>query len=299
MLPPDYINAVLADYYTKKAANQLPFDMKQLSPARFKAASLEVGRERYDKKDERLLKAFFGEAADQKACLKAIDECKIDKFKPLINFLREKTTTRTDDKNVELLAWLINFKDRPCEYGKKYSADTAPDIPKDPPVDRQDNVQPKVPGDGQDEPKTKPGEPEKVKGNGKKVVITFTIVVALGMTVYWFWPKSSAANPGPQACMYWAGDHYQPIRCDKKLDNTLVIALDSDKIVHFIKIAYQDSITFNAIGHVWYAKYRGNMEFYTSDGFHPIDPGLRLKPITPYIIRKYIRKENIAEDSVK
>jgi hypothetical protein len=95
--------------------------------------------------------------------------------------------------------------------------------------------------------------------------------------------------------MFWADDHYQPISCNQKVDNVQVIALDSVNLYHFKKITLPDTITLNAIGFVWYAKYRGTIEFYTDSGFHPIDPGLRLKRITAYMIRKYIHGENIQE----
>jgi len=91
--------------------------------------------------------------------------------------------------------------------------------------------------------------------------------------------------------MFWAGDHYQSISCTQHFVDTLVVALDSEKIIHFKKITRPDTITLNAVGCVWYVKYRGDIEYYTSDGFHPIDPQLRLKPITPYMIRKYIHAQ--------
>jgi hypothetical protein len=297
MLPPDYTKAVLADYHKKKAANELPFDMKQLSPARFRAACLEVCRERYNRKDERLLKAFFGEAADQKACLLAIDGSKIDKLKPLINFLKQKTNKRIDDKNIELLAWLINFKDRPCEAGKKYSTDgIGPEIPQVPPIEMRIEVGPQETSEKEEKSGPATSEPKEISGKSKKVILTVTILVVLGMVVHWVYPSNSTLPTGRQACMFWANDHYQPVSCNQKMENVQVIALDSEKMVHFIKITRPDTITLNAVGHVWYAKYKGNIEFYTSDGFQPFDPNLRLKHITSYIIRKYIHGEDIADD---
>ncbi len=87
--------------------------------------------------------------------------------------------------------------------------------------------------------------------------------------------------------MFWDEDHYQPISC-KQHGDTLVVALDSNKLVHFRKITQPDTITTNAIGTIWYVKYRKGYEFYTADGYHPIDPQLRLRPITEYIIRNHI-----------
>jgi hypothetical protein len=61
-----------------------------------------------------------------------------DKFKPLGNFIK-RNTADTEDKNVELLAWLIGYEPRPYEYGKSYktggaekqSEEVIEDIPND------------------------------------------------------------------------------------------------------------------------------------------------------------------------
>lgn len=99
--------------------------------------------------------------------------------------------------------------------------------------------------------------------------------------------------------MFWDGNQYQPISCNQKLGDTLVVALDSSKTLHFKKITQPDTISFNAIGAIWYVKYRGGIELYTAAGFHPIDPRLRVRPITAYIIRKYLHEENPTDVSEK
>jgi len=290
MLPPDYVEAVLAEYRKKKAAGKLPFDMKQLSPARFKAACLEVRGERYDRKDEKLLKAFFKEAADQKACLQAIDRCKIDIFKPLINFLKEKTSTPADDKHIELLAWLVDFKDRPCEPLKKYPSDEITANPSQD-VSIREALEARL-----EEPDEKEGSnpvpsgSNKIQGKRKRIVLTLATLAAIGAIVLWVVTRK-ASTPflnGHEACMYWTEDHYQPVSCSQKMENVQVIALDSEMVLHFRKITRPDTITDKAIGYVWYVRYRKDYEFYTADGFHPIDPTLRLRPITEYIIRNHI-----------
>ncbi|HEX3935822.1 MAG TPA: hypothetical protein VHW43_14165 [Puia sp.] len=88
--------------------------------------------------------------------------------------------------------------------------------------------------------------------------------------------------------MFWADDHYQPVSCNQKLGDTVIIALDSEKLAHFRKITRPDTITDAAIGHVWYVRYRGAYEFYTTGGYHPLDPNLRLRPITNFIITRHI-----------
>ena len=88
--------------------------------------------------------------------------------------------------------------------------------------------------------------------------------------------------------MYWSVDHYQPISCDQKMPNTLVIALDMDKVKNFRKIMHPDTITNRAKGHVWYSKINNRVEFFTADGSHPIAIDKNLRPLSDHIIETYI-----------
>lgn len=124
-------------------------------------------------------------------------------------------------------------------------------------------------------------------------MLTITISIAFGMVVFLTWPYKPIKPPkypltGNEACMYWDEDHYQPVSCNQKIENVQVIALDTAILKKAHKITRPDTITLNAIGSVWYVKYRGELEYYTDSGSHPLDPNLRLKPITAYMIRKYI-----------
>jgi len=118
----DYKNCVLQHYHEKRDANLLPFNLVDPSPARVKDECIKVCAERYSNKDERMLRDFFGLGGNKVDCLRAISQTDIDKFKPLINFV-EKRTNDTETKNIELLAWLIDFESRPFDvsnnYGKK------------------------------------------------------------------------------------------------------------------------------------------------------------------------------------
>ncbi len=68
-------------------------------------------------------------------------------------------------------------------------------------------------------------------------------------------------STGNGGCMYWAGDHYQPVPCNQKVPNTLVVALDTLLIKNFRKITQPDTITNRAIGLVWYSKINNKVEF--------------------------------------
>jgi hypothetical protein len=313
----DYSMLIFRYYEKLKAANKLPVDLIEPKPARLRDLCLIVCSERFDRKDETTLKNFFGNSGDREACLKAIEHYEIDRFKPLITYLGDPSV-KTHTKNVELLAWLIDFQPRPFDYRMKYVVNETetPAIGASPNETQGLEAEPAVPAVNPDPRSTSPSEKEQVvqpgppvqigetpsqatfrrgrtmKTTKRVVALTTIIIVLVSIGFYELWRPSPKTYPpippGSQGCMFWAEDHYQPIPCNMKLGDTLVIALDSEKLVHFRKITRPDTISDNARGSVWYVRYRGNYEFYTSDGYHPIDPQLRLRPITPFIIAKHV-----------
>ena len=301
----DYTKLVLRSYEEKRAGNTLSLRLIHPTPAQLKEECEAIFCSRYKRKDEGTLCVFFGDGNEGEPGLKAIKKCDIDKFRPLVNFLLKKTQT-PDKKNIELLAWLIDFEPRPFVYGKQY-----PDNITVGDKAYQENAQPlgkarptvQTGSDAGDE--TQPGgikfsrtSLNKHRFNLKaKAVIIIVIILALGGgVIYWSQNKSETyglANlKKGEACMYWAGDHYEQVSCSQQHGDTLIVALDTFRLKNFKKITRQDTITLNDIGRVWYIKINNQIEYFTSDGYYPLDPKRRLRPITDYIIRKYIHPAN-------
>lgn len=267
-------------------------DIAQGSPANLKAACMDACRKRYDRNDQWVLKGFFEAAAGQQACLDAIESLPLERFKPLGYFLRGKTKN-PDDKVVELVAWLVDFTPRPYNPAIDYSKISQPSRPIETPIEAlsgnlgkiKNGPEPISPEPIKDIPQPTSPVVEKKKRKRRRIIIAITISVAFGMPAYMVWTRKP---PRPaidgQACMFWAGDHYQPIRCNEKVENVQVIALDTAILYHLRKITQADTITINSAGHVWYARYRGNYEFYTAPGYHPLEPSLRLRPASAGII---------------
>ncbi len=63
--------------------------------------------------------------------------------------------------------------------------------------------------------------------------------------------------------------------------------MDTMLVAHFRKITTPDTITLKALGHVWYSKIDGKVEFFTSDGANPEHPEKELRQATRYMIKKY------------
>jgi hypothetical protein len=108
----DYIDDIIKHYQAGKKNGDLPLRLIQPTPGNVKEECLSVCETRFQKKDLRILTAFFKVDNDQAAVLRAIHRCDRDRFKPLANFLKGITNS-TDDLNIELLAWLIDFPNRP------------------------------------------------------------------------------------------------------------------------------------------------------------------------------------------
>jgi hypothetical protein len=119
--------------------------------------------------------------------------------------------------------------------------------------------------------------------------------LALGTGVTWWWKDKNRMPDFSGGCMYWSEDHYKPIACNQKIPNAMIIALDTAKLKTFKKITMPDTITYLDIGKVWYSKIDGKIEYYTSGGEHPIVFDHRLKPVTKYIIDKYILSSKITK----
>ncbi len=128
----EYINLVLEDFKKKKEQNLLSYNLMALTPAKINRECLIVFDKRFDKRDERLLKSFFNERDEFAELRQAVKQCDPDRFRALIKFLKGQSKT-TDEKNIELLAWLIDYKNRPYkpDYEKMYQTSDSGVLEKD------------------------------------------------------------------------------------------------------------------------------------------------------------------------
>jgi hypothetical protein len=275
----DYEKSVTAFYEARKANKTLSPLLTNLTPAKLKRESKVVCEERYDRKDDLTLRAFFEQGGDKEICLQAIKKCDIDIFRPLINFLAGRVR-RTDEINIELLAWLIDFKPRP--YNDKYDYRIPAQGGSGPTHGPAAPIRPIDPVD----PVAKPFNFGLWQG---LVLITIIVAVIIGIR---FGTGSVKRPPAPvptgqEACMFWDEDHYEPTTCNPRSDGTLVIALDPEKLNHFRRITRPDTLTEASVGKVWWGRYDKKVEFYTDSGFHPLDQPQKLRRATLHMIRKY------------
>ncbi|WP_144250764.1 hypothetical protein [Mucilaginibacter corticis] len=216
--------------------------------------------------------------------VKAIEDVDIDLFRPLIRFMND-TVANPHSKHVELLAWLIDYKPRPNRVKDMYDV-SGDDQNKTPSINLVEN----------DQTQSEDVEISLVAGNApeppkiNKRVIALSALSLLVLFVGLFFAFRGRNNI-VQKCMYWNGEEFKPIACDEKPDDTnaVVIAKDSDKMVHFRRDTRADTLTASSIGKIWYIKINGRVEYYTAPGAPPLYPDRRLLPLTVYILNKYPR----------
>ena len=308
----DYQQLVFQDYQRKKTSNAISPRLMNPSPAEIRKECIAVCRDRYSKKDEVCLMRFFGKHEDKAAYMEAIENHPTNRFKPLVNYLKGKVGT-TEHKNTELLSWLINFEPRPFEYGKRYIVGPGEEeiqmVGEQIEEDHENNGTEVAPGFRElniiksEEMELQVVGAQIEENNGNNGIEAPPYIVKKPRSNFKLWPGSililliiSAGAwfylllkpDGPQGCMYWADDHYEPVSCNQKFSDRLVLALDSVKLLHFKRITEPDTITGKSKGSVWYVKVNDRIEFYTSDGFHPVQLEKRLRPVTDYIIYKYV-----------
>ena len=309
----DYRKVVFAAYVQQRDEGSLSSNLQSLTPAKFKAECRIVYQERPLKMDEKMLRVFFGPKDDAADYSQKIEHVDIDRFRPLINFLKGSITV-TDNKNIELLAWLIDFKPRTfdlwkdsagklnemsdvTEHNRSPSKIATPAESKqiDLHTDQQDRAArqnfsfagPSQGGDTGFGTKDSSTAERTVKGqlskaSRKKVLYAFLAAILVFGGSYSFY------KIGDEQCMYWTGDHYQPISCRSQLIGARIIALDNFKVDHVKKITRPDTITRNSIRKIWYAKVKGVPEFFTDSTAHPTDDNKRMLPMTEYMFTKYI-----------
>lgn len=228
--------------------------------------------------DEELMKIFF-ETKTSESLKHSIEHCNIDKFKPVISFLKGEKDTENKIR-VGIAAIIVDYNPRPFS---KFSG-----------VEIENTDFESSEEKNSDETRfikeVESLEKETIQKPNKRFVFILSalLIIVLGLTV------KIVAFPQKQ-CMQWQGDHYEKVECQSEINNLYtsspIIPFDED--LHELgKLTVCDTTTFFKGGKavVWYCKVGDVPEFFDRPGFHPIT-GKSLRAITPYIINKYIKSK--------
>ena len=237
-----------------------------------------------------MIQSFFDPFRSHEDLELAIRRLDIDKLRPLINLMTEGVQSR-DDKNIKLLAWLIDFTPRPYEVWKKEQLKTSEDIAPERTATSTD-------GFGSSGLNDTPSSVLPNSGNRRKIKTSIKNMVMLGMiggaSVFGVYKVS---KPMEHQCMYWSGDQYVAKGCqDEILVSATKIALDKQHLKTFRRITKPDTLSYYALSRVWYTKMNNDsLVYFTGPGQHPVHKQKNLRPITKYIIDKYIKRTEAAQ----
>jgi hypothetical protein len=280
----DYKVQVVDFYKRNRVLGKLPLNLINPTPAKLKKECLLVFQSRSTKGDIAILRQFFGHKDDEDGYLKAIKNIDTDKFKPLVNFLKEQTQD-TEDKNIELLSWLVDYNPRPYQFSLEANT-----TPKGEIITITNEIEPKS------EPIiilgyeiTLPAKSWYQTRNLRLLPIFLITIIAIFSLNQYLRPNSILSfGENKNQCMYWANEGYAPINCDEKMPQVQIIALDESKLKYFKKITRPDTLTISDIKGVWYSKINKVVELYTLPGNHPVYTDKQLKPLTKYMFNKYV-----------
>lgn len=113
------------------------------------------------------------------------------------------------------------------------------------------------------------------------------VLAGLALIIYLALPQKE--------CMQWSNDHYELVDCDLKIQGLGManhIELLDKSLINLKKVNVCDTTScFDKNGEaiIWYAKTANGIDFFNGHGRHP-ENNKALKPITQYIIDKYVKK---------
>lgn len=313
----DYQDAVFAAYQKKLEKEGRAFALYNPTGTRIRKACLKIYEFQHTPKDVDILATYFNVdklGADFKQIL---SKSVADDYRALSNHLKGITGS-TDEKNSDLLAWLIDFQPRPSfvYYNNPSPNETVEPGPLeesednikqhtdhsdqgDVPIEKKDSEfreeSPEKEGktDQTGQSKQESPEPKNPALPKRLIFIAVTLTLTATSSFFLLWKDNLSASPIKtmlnQPCMHWTGERYQLIDCNSEDSSTPIVAADTFKLAHMRKITRPDTLTRNALGKVWYVKIKiDSAEFYTDSGDYPLDTSKRLLPITPYMLNKYV-----------
>ncbi len=276
----EYKKAVKSKYEKEKLGI---YNSYLIQPSRAKLRDLcsLILSESPNKNDTVIFSRFLGFefSADNKNKLKA----NTDKFRPIENFLKNESDLLDIDA-VDMAALLTDFTPRP--YAKFLKNDTSIvldeirdySIEEEPILTVKDEIKPKrttIIKQLQQKSFT-------IKQLIKLVLITLTLfLTGFGIKSY-FYPI--------RECMQWQTNHYEVVDCNTDNKQNNVIPIEKNALnLKKIEVNSKTIFFINKKAVIWYCKNNGKLEYFDSSGFHP-ENGKPLKPISIYIINKYVKK---------
>ncbi len=282
-----YSEAVRSKYLKDKESRNIRGEIYKLTPANIKKLCLNIIDTDLSAEDKLILKNFFG-VNDFDFIKRKIQTFDTAKLKPICRFLKQEIGSIASHYALELIALFIDYQPRPY---KKYSATNLKN-------ENLTSYKEDIVYKNEEESRTT----IIVKPKNKKLFAWVTSVSAfnkwkqiaiIGMSVLTVIVITTIYILNNKTrWMIWQNTEYVEVKFDTKKYHLNQLKLyKSERIKYFKKITVDcNSLFFNSDGTVkiWYGKNnKKELEYFTALGLHP-ETGKTLKPITKYMINKYI-----------
>ncbi|MFC6876844.1 hypothetical protein [Flavobacterium myungsuense] len=279
----NYTEAIKAQYDEVKEGMYASF-LLQPTPAQLRNLCVMLLDHGLSKADEGIFTLFF-QVKEGENLRRSIENFDVEKFKAVKNFLTGKNT-KTNPNSLNLIAVLVNFNSRPfskfIQQGATVVKKTAMEVSiqeeESREIIKQEYFQENV---------ILHQKKPKARSIAIGVGVIGLIVGSFGIKKEYFPDKE---------CVQWNKDHYEEVVCEgSKIGFADVnpIIEGQESLLDFKKIEVSDTTTFfkNKQPVIWYCKQDGKCEYFNAPGLHP-ESGKTLKPISKYIIKKYVLQEN-------
>ena len=207
-----------------------------------------------------------------------------DKFRSIETFLKRETDL-SDVEGINIAAILVDFNPRPfnkfIKVGFKLTNE-GKNTKKD--IDYSVNDFSKL-----DNPKKVPFVQSKKSSWNKKIGIGVLSLIGIFSVGY----TTKDLFIAEKECMQWQENHYELVDCNcpsKGFGAVNEVKPIVENEIGLQKIVPNKATVFfkNGKAIVWYCKTNDGIECFTSHGTHP-ETGKALRPITNYIIKKYLK----------
>ena len=257
------------------------------TPAQLRNLCLMIIDNLVSKSDENIFKLFFN-VKEEESLRKSMENFDIARFRPIISFLKGEKDSENRTR-IELAAILVGFNPRPYNkylLNEKINESSNVDVPSL--VEEKEFY-----ADNSSEEKwvKKVVVIDNNDKVSKKTVIFLTVLLSLFFMGY---TLKSLVFPKKE-CMLWIGNHYEAVDCKNEklaIGNITSVVVLNENLLSFKKIEVDTNTVFFKKGKpiVWYGKsFDGNYEYFNQPGLHP-ETEKTLKPISKYIIKKYIHR---------
>ncbi len=250
------------------------------SPAQMRTLCLLIFDSGISKIDETILRVFF-ETKENESLRKSIENCNIDRFRPIISFLRSESDTENSIR-IETSAILINFENRPYSVFSRDDRKANLNAPTRIDDFKNNSFEQNVVQNFSNVTT----QPISKKGYRNRIIIGgLTVLSLFGIRTVFFKEKE---------CMEWKENHYELIDCQDEQLGIVSLRIIKPFNEHEFKrreLTVSDTTRFfyGDKTLVWYSKKNNEVTFFNMDGENP-ENGAELRKVTPHIIEKYVYK---------